>query len=69
MRDALDKLVDQMLEKGMHFEDARRAFEHRFIARALAQGNGSLVKVAEQIGLHRNTLSRKMAEFRLRRKP
>ena len=32
----LERLVEEMVEKGVHFEDAVREFEKRFISRVLA---------------------------------
>ena len=58
-----------MLDKGILYEDARREFEHRFVASALARSKGSLCGAASLLGLHRNTLSRKVAEYRLKRQP
>jgi DNA-binding NtrC family response regulator len=63
----LEKLVEEMVERGVQFEDAVREFEKRFIARVLARGDGSLTKTAEALGIHRNTLSRKMCEYKIRR--
>jgi Fis family transcriptional regulator, factor for inversion stimulation protein len=67
MRDQLERLVEEMVTKGIRFEDAQREFEKRFIARALAQSDGNLCKAATLLGIHRNTLSRKVAEYRLGR--
>ena len=55
-----------MVDKGIRFADASREFERRFIARVLAQADGNLSKAAEALGIHRNTLSRKMAGHRLK---
>jgi DNA-binding NtrC family response regulator len=68
VRDRLEQLVDEMLQKGIRLDEAREALERRFITRALAQSNGSLGRTAERIGLHRNTLARKMQEYRIKRK-
>jgi Fis family transcriptional regulator len=63
----LEKLVEEMVEKGVRFEDAIREFEKRFIVRVLDRRDGSLTKTAEALGIHRNTLSRKMGEYKIRR--
>jgi Fis family transcriptional regulator, factor for inversion stimulation protein len=68
VRDQLEKLVQEMLDKGILYADARREFERCFISRALGRSNGSLVRTADLLGVHRNTLSRKMAEYRLKRR-
>ena len=66
MKELLDRLVDQMVEGGIHFEDGRREFEKRFITRVLSETGGHLSRTAEQLGVHRNTLTRKMAELGLK---
>ena len=63
----LDKLVEDMVEKGVQFEDAVHEFEKRFIARVLKRSKGSLTKTADTLGIHRNTLSRKMGEYKIKR--
>jgi len=67
LREQLDRLVDEMVSKGVHFEDAQREFEKRFIAHVLDKADGNLCKAADALGMHRNTLSRKITEHHLRR--
>ena len=67
MRELLLRLVDQMVDGGIRFEDGRREFERRFIERALADTDGHLSEAAAKLGIHRNTLARKMAELRIKR--
>ncbi len=67
MRDRLNRLVDEMIEKGILYDDARREFERRFISRALARSHGKVGDAARKIGLHRNTISRKVSEYGLKR--
>jgi DNA-binding NtrC family response regulator len=68
MREQLEQLVQQMLDRGVRYEDARRELERCFIVRALARSRGSLSRTADLLGVHRNTLSRKIVEYRLARK-
>ena len=65
MRDDLLALVQQMIDRGIRFEDAQREFEKTFIARALTKTNYNVCKAAKMTGLHRNTLSRKMSEYKI----
>ena len=67
MRDQLDKLVQEMLDKGILYEDAKREFEKMFISRALQRSKGNVCDAAEILGMHRNTVARKMTEYRIRR--
>ncbi len=66
--DRLQKLVEEMVEKGVVFDDAVQEFEKRFIIRVLAHYDGSLTKTAEALKIHRNTLTRKMAEYKIKRR-
>jgi len=63
----LEKLVEEMVERGVQFEDAVREFEKRFISRTLGQNEGSLTKTADALGIHRNTLTRKMGSYKIKR--
>ena len=63
MRELLGRLIDQMVAGGITFEDGRREFERRFIIRVLEETDGHLSKAALHLGLHRNTLTRKLAEL------
>lgn len=61
----LDRLVDEMVTRGVRFEDAVHEFEKRFIAKVLASSDGSLTRTADTLGIHRNTLTRKMVEYKI----
>jgi DNA-binding NtrC family response regulator len=67
VRDQLDTLVQQMLERGVRYEDARSEFEKVFIIRALQRSKGCVADAAALLGLHRNTVARKMSEYRIKR--
>ena len=64
----LERLVEEMVDRSVQFDDAVREFEKRFIARVLKQCDGSLTKTACALGMHRNTLTRKMAEYKIKRR-
>ena len=66
--DRLEKLIEEMVDKGVRFEDAAREFEKRFIARVLGQCDGSLTKTAVTLRMHRNTLTRKMDQYKIKRR-
>ena len=66
--DRLQKLVDEMVDKGVHFEDAVHEFEKRYIATVLAHHEGSLTKAADALGIHRNTLTRKMDVYKIKKR-
>ena len=57
-----------MVERGVQFDDAVHEFEKRFIARVLGRCDGSLTKTADTLGIHRNTLSRKMDTYKIKKR-
>ncbi len=67
LKEQLEDLVGEMVTKGIRYDDAQREFEKKFIAHVLVQVEGNLCKAADLLGMHRNTLSRKITEYRLRR--
>ena len=67
MREQLERLIDEMVARGVRYQDAQREFEKKFIAHVLSKAEGNLGKAADVLGMHRNTLSRKIAEYRIRR--
>ena len=66
MHRLLDQLVDEMVARGVHYEDAQREFDKRFIARVITKCDGNLCKAADVLGVHRNTLTRKTKHLKIR---
>lgn len=69
MKEQLDSLINQMVEHGISFEDAVGEFEKRFIRKVLEKSNNNQSKAANALGIHRNTLSRKIDELGLDHRP
>lgn len=67
LKEQLERLVDEMVTRGVRYEEAQREFEKKFISHILTKADGNLCQAADLLGMHRNTLSRKIAEYRLRR--
>ena len=65
LKQRLDALVTEMIDRGIVFTDARREFEKRFISRVLQRHNGNLSRAAKDLRIHRNTLGRKIDELEL----
>ena len=66
MNKLLDQLVTEMVTRGLHYNDAQREFEKRFISCVIEKSDGNLCKAADVLGVHRNTLARKMKEMQIR---
>ncbi len=65
MKRELDSLVTQMHSTGIRYEDAVRHFKRQYLLEVLSAHRGNQCKAAEELGMHRNTLSRTMAELDL----
>ncbi len=63
MKADLDRLIDQMISSGILFDEALREFEKQFILRVLAHHNHNLSRAAAELGIHRNTLARRIALY------
>ena len=74
MRETFEKIVDHLLENGFFMEEAVEILEKTLIARAVERTDGNRCAASKLLGIHRNTLQRKMIEYKLgeqrpRRKP
>ena len=65
MKRELDSLVTQMHSSGIPYEEAVREFKRQYLREVLLKHRGNQCKAAEELGMHRNTLSRAMAELGL----
>jgi DNA-binding NtrC family response regulator len=54
-----------MHSSGMRYDDAVREFKKQYLREVLVAHRGNQCKAAEELGMHRNTLSRAMAELGL----
>ena len=74
MKDSFDGLVDQLLTAHIFLEEAIEVLEKNMIQKALERESGNRSAASKLLGIHRNTLQRKMVEYsiangRTRRKP
>lgn len=68
MKDVLESLVDEMVEKGILWKEARSQLEKLFLQKALCKAGGRVGEAAEIMGVHRNTVSKKIRAHRISRK-
>jgi DNA-binding NtrC family response regulator len=66
VRDRLEQLVREMVDKGIRYEDAQREFEKQFITCVVSNCAGNLGKAASALGVHRNTLTRKIQDLKIK---
>ena len=65
MKEQFETLIGQLVDRGIRLEEAVSEFEKKFIKRALERSGGNQSRAARELGIHRNTLSRKVDEYKL----
>ncbi len=65
MKQQLEALIVEMVDKGIRFTDAKREFEKKFITRVVQQHRGNLSRAARDLKIHRNTLGKKIEEYKI----
>ena len=63
MKSRLEALVTEMVERGILFQDAVEEFEKHFIFSVLQRTNGNVSKAADELRIHRNTLSKRLDKY------
>ncbi len=74
MKERFDALIDHLMDAGFFLEQAVEILEKGMIERVLQGTNSNQSEAAKRLGIHRNTLQRKMVELKIdgkrpRRKP
>jgi DNA-binding NtrC family response regulator len=76
MKENFDGLVQHLLNGGIFLGEAIELLEKSMMTGALVRNRGNQSAASKQLGIHRNTLQRKMAEYEIgngrshaRRKP
>ena len=69
MQETFDLLVDHLVERGFFLEEAVEIMERTLIARALARTGWNRSAASKLLGIHRNTLQKKIVDFKLEQKP
>ena len=69
MKDQLEALVLQMYRSNILYSEGVREFKKRFILTVLEENKGNQCRAARELGMHRNTLSRTIAELKIDIRP
>ncbi len=67
LKDRLEALCTEMIDKGIFFPEAMEQFEKCFILEVVSRHDGNLLRAAERLKIHRNTLAKRLARFRGKR--
>ncbi|MBV9958049.1 MAG: hypothetical protein JO360_06480 [Acidobacteria bacterium] len=63
LRTRLEALIEEMLDGQIMLDEARDEFEKLYIQKALARHKNHLSRTATILGIHRNTLSKRVAAY------
>ena len=69
MRARLEALIDEMLDGHILLAEAVSEFERLYIKKALARNQDHLSKTAKALGIHRNTISKHVANTQTGKRP
>jgi len=68
MKENFDALVDHLVGNGFFLEEAVELLEKTMISRALERTNGNRCNASKLLGIHRNTLQRKIESYHIEKK-
>ncbi len=63
MNQEMEQLIAKLINGGILFDEAMQEFEKRFILKMLDRHNNNLSKAALALGIHRNTLSKRVEQY------
>ena len=69
MRARLEALIEEMLDGRILLAEALSEFEKLYIKKALARNKAHLSRTARALGIHRNTLSKRVASYQKEERP
>lgn len=69
MRARLENLIEEMLNGQILLVEALEEFEKLYIKKALARNKDHLSRTAKALGIHRNTLSKRVAQYQRQQRP
>lgn len=69
MRARLEALIDEMLDGHILLAEAVSEFEKLYIKKALSLNKEHLSKTARALGIHRNTIAKRVADYQKMKRP
>ncbi len=64
LKERLESLCIEMIDRGILFPEAREQFEKSFISEVLRRYDGNIVRAAQKLKIHRNTLSKHIRRYK-----
>jgi DNA-binding protein Fis len=67
-KERMEMLCTEMIDKGILYSEAMEQLERCFIAEVMRRNKGSIIKAAAKLGIHRNTLSKRVSLLKIPKK-
>lgn len=64
LKDRLEALCTEMIDKGIFFPEAMEQFEKCFVLEVVRRHDGNLLRAAGRLKIHRNTLAKRLSRFK-----
>ena len=60
LKERLESLCAEMIDRGILYSEARERFDRCFVSEVVRRCGGNLVRAAARLEIHRNTLSKRL---------
>jgi len=68
LKDRLETICVEMIDRGILFSEAQEQFEKCFIIEVVRRNFGNLTTASAKLGIHRNTLGKRISLYKAKRK-
>ena len=68
LKERLETLCTEMIDRGILFSEAVSQFERCFITECVRRSDGNLTRAAAELGVHRNTLAKRIQSYKPKRR-
>jgi DNA-binding NtrC family response regulator len=68
LKDRLEALCVEMLDRGIEFGEALDQFEKTFIIEMVKRNGGNMIRASAALGIHRNTLSKRLIQYKAKKR-
>jgi DNA-binding NtrC family response regulator len=68
LKDRLEAICTEMIDRGILFCEAQEQFEKCFIGEVVRRNLGNMTVASVKLGIHRNTLAKRMNHYKSKQK-
>jgi DNA-binding NtrC family response regulator len=68
LKDRLESLCIEMLDRGIEFGEALDQFEKTFIVEMVKRNGGNMIRASAALGIHRNTLAKRLHQYKAKKR-